>query len=194
MSWIVTPEAHPYPWYVRISFALLRSRGRLTEPVRLWARSPRVVLAFLRMFKAVDRASSPLEPALRSLVMVRVAQVNACPFCVDLNGSRALERGVPEEKLLALPEHEASPLFTEREKVVLAFADAVTHTGGRVGPELRERLRAQFPDDTIVELNALVAFQNMSAKFNVGLDVAPVGFCRLPAPGAAPATPASAES
>jgi AhpD family alkylhydroperoxidase len=191
MSWIITPETHPYPWYVRFLFAILRPKGLLTEPVRLWARSPRVFLAFLRIFKAVDRASSPLEPALRSLVMVRVAQVNVCPFCVDLNGSRALERGVSEEKLLALPEHETSPLFSEREKVALAFADAVTVTGSRVRPELRERLTETFPDDTIVELNALVAFQNMSAKFNVGLDVAPVGFCRIPARTAAPA---SAES
>lgn len=194
MSWIVTPETHPYPWYIRILFAILRPKGQLTEPVRLWARSPRVFLAFLRIFKAVDRASSPLEPALRSLVMVRVAQVNVCSFCVDLNGSRALERGVPEEKLLALAEHETSPLFTEREKVALAFADAVTHTGRQVGPELRRRLREQFPDDTIVELNALVAFQNMSAKFNVGLDIAPVGFCRLPAPAGGPAATASVES
>lgn len=191
MSWITTPETHPYPWYVRILFAVLRPRGQLTEPVRLWARSPRVFLAFLRVFKAVDRASSPLEPALRSLVMVRVAQVNVCPFCVDLNGSRAIERGVPEEKLLALPEHETSPLFSEREKVALAFADAVTTTGAHVTPALRDRLRGTFSDDTIVELNALVAFQNMSARFNVGLGVAPVGFCRIPARAAAPA---SAES
>jgi AhpD family alkylhydroperoxidase len=191
MSWIITPETHPYPWYVRFLFAILRPKGLLTEPVRLWARSPRVFLAFLRIFKAVDRASSPLEPALRSLVMVRVAQVNVCPFCVDLNGSRALERGVSEEKLLALPEHETSPLFSDHEKVALAFADAVTTTGRQVTPELRKRLRETFPDDTLVELNALVAFQNMSAKFNVGLDVAPAGFCRIPARAA---TPASAES
>jgi len=35
-------------------------------------------------------------------------------------------------------------------------------------------------DAPIVELTALIAFQNMSSKFNAALDVPPQGFCRLP--------------
>lgn len=187
MSWIETPETHPYPWVVRLLFALLRPRGGVTEPVRLWGRTPRVFLSFLNLFKAVDRSASPIAPGLRSLLMVRVSQLNVCPFCVDLNGSRALERGVPDEQLAALADHETSPLFDEREKAALAFADAVTITGRQVTPALRQRLRAAFPEDAIVELAALVAFQNLSSKFNFALDVTPVGVCRLPAPRATPA-------
>jgi alkylhydroperoxidase family enzyme len=40
-------------------------------------------------------------------------------------------------------------------------------------------LRKHFDDDTIVELTALIAFQNMSSKFNAALDVPPQGFCKL---------------
>ena len=36
------------------------------------------------------------------------------------------------------------------------------------------------PTDAIVELSALIAFQNMSSKFNAALAVPPQGFCRLP--------------
>jgi hypothetical protein len=32
----------------------------------------------------------------------------------------------------------------------------------------------------MVELTGLIAFQNMSAKFNAALDVPPQGFCQLP--------------
>ena len=35
-------------------------------------------------------------------------------------------------------------------------------------------------DNAVIELTALIAFQNMSSKFNSALDVAPQGFCRLP--------------
>jgi hypothetical protein len=42
------------------------------------------------------------------------------------------------------------------------------------------RLKEHFDDDAIVELTALVAFQNMSSKFNGALAVPPQGFCRLP--------------
>jgi hypothetical protein len=56
-------------------------------------------------------------------------------------------------------------------------------------------LKRQFDDDAIIELTALIAFQNMSSKLNTALDVPPQGFCRLPAPDAAePARAFSAAS
>lgn len=179
MSWIEAPPGRAHPWHVRLLLAFLARRGRLSGSVRLWARSPRAFLAFLRLFRAVDRDGSPLPPALRALVMVRVSQLNHCAFCVDLNGSRALERGVAPGRLDALAHHAASPLFDAREKAALAFADAVTVPGSAVPPELRRALRAAFTEDAIVELSALVAFQNMSSKFNAALDVEPEGRCRV---------------
>ena len=49
-----------------------------------------------------------------------------------------------------------------------------------VTDELMDRLKVYFDEDTIVELTGLVAFQNLSSKFNSALDVAPQGFCELP--------------
>jgi alkylhydroperoxidase family enzyme len=43
-----------------------------------------------------------------------------------------------------------------------------------------ERLRNHFSNDAIVELTGLIAFQNMSSKFNSALGVPPQGFCKLP--------------
>jgi alkylhydroperoxidase family enzyme len=43
-----------------------------------------------------------------------------------------------------------------------------------------ERLRSYFDDDGIVELTALIAFQNMSSKFNSALGVPAQGFCKMP--------------
>jgi hypothetical protein len=37
-----------------------------------------------------------------------------------------------------------------------------------------------FNEDEIVELTGLIAFQNLSSKFNSALDLPPQGFCRLP--------------
>jgi len=44
------------------------------------------------------------------------------------------------------------------------------------------RLEEHFDDDAIVELTGLIAFQNMSSKFNAALGVPPQGFCRIPGP------------
>jgi alkylhydroperoxidase family enzyme len=37
--------------------------------------------------RKLDRAGSPVEPALRALIQVRISQINWCAFCVDLNGA-----------------------------------------------------------------------------------------------------------
>ena len=39
---------------------------------------------------------------------------------------------------------------------------------------------AYFDDDAIVELTGLIAFQNMSSKFNSALGVPAQGFCEIP--------------
>jgi alkylhydroperoxidase family enzyme len=41
-------------------------------------------------------------------------------------------------------------------------------------------VREFFDEDSLVELTGLIAFQNMSSKFNSALEVPAQGFCRLP--------------
>jgi alkylhydroperoxidase family enzyme len=79
--------------------------------------------------------------------------------------------GISEQKLLAVLDWEASPLFDETERLVLEYADSMTITGRDVSDELFARLRARFDDDTIVELTEIVAWENASSKFNRALRV-----------------------
>jgi hypothetical protein len=45
-----------------------------------------------------------------------------------------------------------------------------------------EHLRRHFTNEAVIELTGLVAFQNLSSKFNAALGVEPQGFCTLPPP------------
>ena len=102
-SRITTDPAHRFPLYVRLVFANQRRRyGRELVPARLWARTPRVFVALSTLYGALDRGSSPIEPALRSLLTVRVSQINWCAFCVDINAATGLKRGVYNAQLDAL--------------------------------------------------------------------------------------------
>lgn len=178
MPIIVTPEGHRFPWYVRLFFWNQRRKyGAVLEPARLWGRSPKVFITLASLYGALDRRASPIEPALRSLITVRVSQINWCAFCVDINSATVLRRGIDQKKLTALAEFEGSPLFAEREKAALAYAEAVTRSDRRAGPEHVARLRRHFNDDAIIELTGLIAFQNLSSKFNAALGVEPQGFC-----------------
>lgn len=167
-----------YPWYVRLILRLQRKKyGCELEPALIWGRIPSAFLLLTLLYRSLDRGASPLEPGLRALVQVRVSQINWCAFCVDLNSSAALERHANWEKLAALKNYETSPLFTERERTALAYAEAVTDTARRVDGALFARLRRHLCDQEIIELTALIAFQNMSSKFNAALGVPAHGFC-----------------
>jgi len=172
---------HKYPWYLRPLFwNQERKYGQVLKPALLWARVPKLFLAVSILYGVLDRRESPVDPGLRSLVMVRVSQINWCRFCVDINASLFAERAGSLEKLEALDRWRESELFSEKEKAVLEYAEAITCPGQQVSDELMARLREFFDEDGIVELTGLVAFQNLSSKFNNALDIPSQGFCRLP--------------
>ena len=81
------------------------------------------------------------------------------------------ELGVSEAKILALDEYAASPLYDEKERVALEYADAITLSDRDVSDELFARLRRFFNDDALVELTAVIAWENSSSKFNRALRV-----------------------
>ena len=171
-----------YPWYLRPFFWNQRRKyGAVLDSALLWAHSPRLFLGVAMLYGMIDRKSSPVAPPLRSLLTVRVSQINGCAFSVDLNSATLLKRGVPMNKVEALSHWRESNLFDERERTALEYAETVTRSDKRVDDDLMGRLKRHFVDDAVIELTALIAFQNLSSKFNAALDVPPQGFCALPA-------------
>ena len=189
----ITPRAvSDCPWYLKPFFWNQRRKyGRALDAARLWARSPRLFLGVAGLYGMIDRRASPIDPALRSLVTVRVSQINGCSFCVDLNSATLLKRGASLEKAAAVSHWRSSDLFDARERAALEYAEAMTVTGVGVTDPTFDALRRHYDDNAIVELTALVAFQNLSSKFNAALAVPPQGFCELPTGRSAGATASS---
>ena len=176
-----TKPINEYPWFIRLFFWNQKRRyGEVLSPGMLWGRSPWVFASLALLYGALDRKGSPLSPVLRSLITVRVSQINHCEFCVDINSATLVKRGVPENKIEALREWQDSPLFNQTERVALEYTEVVTHSELRVDDNLMARVKENFDDDALIELTGLIAFQNLSSKFNDALNVAPQGFCHLP--------------
>ena len=168
------------PWYLQPFFWNQRRKyGAVLDAALIWARSPKLFIGVAVLYGMIDRKSSPLTPALRSLVTVRVSQINWCPFCVDINSATLLKRGASVAKVEALENWAQSKLFDEQERAVLEYTEAMTRSDVQVEDKQIDGLRVHFEDDAIVELTALIAFQNMSSKFNSALEVPPQGFCKL---------------
>ena len=79
--------------------------------------------------------------------------------------------GVSDEKILALEDYATSPLYDEKERAALDYADRITVTDRDVDDELFDRLRRFFDEDALVELTATIAWENSSSKFNRALRV-----------------------
>jgi alkylhydroperoxidase family enzyme len=87
--------------------------------------------------------------------------------------------------LAALPDFRSSALFSEMEKAVLEYADAMTQTPVEVPDALFAKLRAKFSDAQLVELTATLAWENYRARFDHAFGVEAEGFtqgsyCAMP--------------
>ena len=81
------------------------------DPGLFWGHSPWVFSAVALLYGALDRRPSPIAPTLRSLVTVRVSQINHCAFCIDINSATLAKRGVSMDKIAALDAWRDSPMF-----------------------------------------------------------------------------------
>lgn len=95
------------------------------------------------------------------------------------------QSGISQEKLENLHGYRASGLFSETEKLVLAYADAMTGTPVEVPEQMFSALRTKFNEAQLVELTATIAWENYRARFNHAFGLEAEGFsdgafCALP--------------
>ena len=79
--------------------------------------------------------------------------------------------GVPDAKIEELANYGNSTLYNDAERVALEYADNMTITGRDVSDDLFARLQEFYSEEEIVELTAVIAWENASSKFNRALRV-----------------------
>ncbi len=80
-----------------------------------------------------------------------------------------------------LDDYKKSGLFSQREKLALELAERMTHTGKRVTDRFFKKLQREFTDEELVELSAIIAYENFRSKFNPVFGIEANGLCHLPA-------------
>jgi AhpD family alkylhydroperoxidase len=135
----------------------------------------------LLMLGLFQRKRFPIDTALRSLVSARVAQINGCAFCVDLNAYYLLQAAGSADKATSVAHWRQSDLYSDLERAALDYAEAMTDTAKKVEPNHFNALKRHLDDNAVVALTAWIAFQNLSAKFNAALGAEENGLCQLPA-------------
>lgn len=177
-KWIMRLPYRKPVWYLRpLHWWQRRTHGTVLEPTALWSYRPQAATAFLWMFSRLRSPNSPVRADLRALVGLRVSQVTKCAFCIDLNAAMLEAAGIDLDKAATLADWRNALGFSDEERLVLEYAEAVSQTPCVVGEDLFARMKRTFSDAAIVELTAIAAFQNMSARFNAALEAEAHGFC-----------------
>jgi alkylhydroperoxidase family enzyme len=89
-----------------------------------------------------------------------------------------MREGLSAAHIADLTRYATSPQFFARERLALSYAQRLTRSDEDVDAALFARLLQEFPTPAaIVELAAIVAFENFRSKFNHALGIETNGFC-----------------
>jgi AhpD family alkylhydroperoxidase len=135
----------------------------------------------MKLFSAVggfETKGTRIDKELHYLVSMLVAGTNGCGFCLDFGRMMAFKDKLSMEKTNALPDYRSSPLFSDRERAALAYAEEMT-VKKRVSDATFDELREYFQDWEIVEITLLTAVSNFENLVNIPLRIDSDGLCAI---------------
>ncbi len=174
-------------FFTRRSLAHLTGRApeRMIEPLEIYAHLPGLLGGYAGFEQATAKLHG-VDGRLRNLAELKAVTVVNCAYCIDMGSQIARRSGLSDAQLLALASYQASPLFTDLEKLVLDYSVAISRTPVEVSDELFAKLRTQFDDAQLVELTHVIALENLRGRFNLAFGIGAAGFsegmvCAVPA-------------
>jgi AhpD family alkylhydroperoxidase len=112
--------------------------------------------------------NSPLDQAIIALANLRVSQINGCKYCCGLHTLEAKRLGIANEKLAEIADWKNSTHFNHKEKLSLAWTEALTKfTDER--DHIKRDLFEIFSEREIVDLTAAISIMNGLNRLAVGL-------------------------
>jgi alkylhydroperoxidase family enzyme len=116
------------------------------------------------------------DESLKSFAHMAVASYIGCSWCLDFNYFMALDKGLDLDKAREIPRWRESRVFTDLEREVLEYAEAMTVTPIAVTDEMVESLTAQLGPSAVIELTSVIGFANLTTRTNVALGIESEGF------------------
>jgi uncharacterized peroxidase-related enzyme len=155
------------------TFAKLAARGgKVPNIFAAMAHRPAVLSAFLPLYKAVVNEGT-VDAKYKELAYLRASMVNGCEYCSRAHIASSKGAGVTAEQIAALPFYSRSPLFDEKEKATILYADRLTRGAAAMRAPALQELRKYYDDGQIVELTMTICMANFTNRFNDALELIP---------------------
>jgi AhpD family alkylhydroperoxidase len=182
------PKAVPSGAYARVMTVVAeRMWGEVPDNAYvLWHNKP--VLKALFGFEGKVAKWKALDPNLKTYAVMASAATIGCSWCLDFGYFLAHNDGLDLAKIREVPRWRDSDVFSDLERDVMDYAEAMTVTPPTVTDEMVSRLDEALGHDAVVELTMMVAVENQRSRFNSAMGLASQGYsdrCEL-APLAVP--------
>lgn len=148
---------------------IVAERGSVLHLYQMLLQSPPIAQGWLNHLTGIRHKNS-LPGDVREMVIMRIALINGAPYEAEQHAPIALKEGMSQAQLDNLGDWEGSTLFSDRDRAVLAYTDAMTRHV-QVPDAVFDALRPFFQARQLVELTATIATYNMVSRFLEALQI-----------------------
>lgn len=177
------PRAAATGLYARVMEAYARrTYGQVPDTAYVLWHHRKALRAVLSFESKVARFDA-LDPHLKSYALLAGAGTIGCSWCLDFGYFLAQDEGLDLAKVREVPRWRTSEVFTDLERDVMDYAEAMSETPLRVTDEMVAGLVERLGTPAVVELTQMVALENMRSRFNAAAGLESQGFsdvCELP--------------
>ena len=146
--------------------------GRLLNIYRMMLHSPALANGWFDLNQAV-RFHTELDGQSRELAVMRVAILNGAEYILRAHGPHyALKEGLTAAQVDALAHWHESSLFSDKQRALLAYVDAMTRDID-VPDAVFAELREHYGERQTVELTMLTGAYNMHTRVLQALKIDP---------------------
>lgn len=143
----------------------------MTLRLPYWKHSPGAYQAMMEVEKALHAGG--VDHKLLHLLKLRVSQINGCAYCIDMHWKDCRAAGESEQRLYSLDCWRECPWYTEPERAVLAWAEAITciadpHVAHAMDP-LYDAVRAHFDEQQTSDITWAIASINAWNRMGIAL-------------------------
>lgn len=146
--------------------SFFKTLGFVPNSVLTMQRKPGLVRAFVEMQRAIWDPDGRVDRGLKRLIAHLASRVAHDPYSMAHTASGALHFGIDAQKLAAISDYRASPLYSAAEKAALDFAARASAIPNGVDDETFAAMRRHWNEEQIVEIVATIAMAGFLARWN----------------------------
>ncbi len=164
------PHLHPLPWEANPQFRerfehYQHTRGFVPNSILTMQRRPAIAQAFMDLNKAVLYEGTVAEE-LKMLVSLVTSQASGCRYCQAHMTNLASIYRASDEKIRAVWDFEASPLFSAAERAALRVGYHAALVPNEASQDDFDELKKHFDEGQIVEIVATIALFGYLNRWN----------------------------